>query len=79
MLECLICLHSYTDMFLPDALRKFFSLIPAPLERGHFLENLLERFSVRYLECNPKFSLPKGDFVVVFALRLSSENVVDWE
>ena len=69
MLECLICLHNYTDMFLPDALRKFFSLIPAPLERGHFLENLLERFSVRYLECNSKFSLPKGDFCGVLLLN----------
>jgi len=63
-------------MFLPDALRKFFSLIPAPLERGHFLESLLERFSVRYLECNPKFSLPKDTvFVVCYSLIILSVDL----
>lgn len=60
VLDCLIQLHSYGDMFLPDALRKFFSLIPAPNERGQFLESLLERFSTRYIQCNPKISMTKG-------------------
>lgn len=52
VLDCLVKLHSYTRVFLPDALRTFFSYIPAPNERGQFLENLLDRFASRYIECN---------------------------
>lgn len=61
VLDCLIRLHDYTDLFLPDALRKFFSLIPAPNERGQFLERLLDKFSGRYLDCNPQVTMTKGE------------------
>ena len=57
----LISQHSYADVFLPDALRKFFSLIPAPDKRGEFLEKLLEMFSQRYLQCNPGLCMDKGE------------------
>ena len=60
VLDCLIQLHSYENMFLPDALRKFFSLIPAPNERGQFLESLLERFSNKYIQCNRHLTMEKG-------------------
>ena len=60
VLDCLIQLHSYENMFLPDALRKFFSLIPAPNERGQFLESLLERFSNKYIQCNRHLTMDKG-------------------
>lgn len=60
VLDSLIELHSYDSMFLPDALRKFFSLIPAPTERGQFLETLLERFSKKYIQCNKHLSMDKG-------------------
>ena len=60
MLDCLIQLHDYTNMFLPDSLRRFFSLIPAPNERGQFLETLLDKFSDRYLECNHQVAMAKG-------------------
>ena len=52
VLDCLVQLHSYQGIFLPDALRTFFSYIPAPNERGRFLESLLDRFSSRYVQCN---------------------------
>ena len=60
VLDCLIQLHNYENMFLPDALRKFFSLIPAPNERGQFLESLLERFSNKYIQCNRHLTMDKG-------------------
>ena len=60
VLDCLIELHSYENMFLPDALRKFFSQIPAPNERGQFLESLLERFSNKYIQCNSHLTMDKG-------------------
>ena len=61
VLSALIRLHSYRSMFLPDALRKFFSLIPAPNERGQFLENLLNLFSQQYLACNSELQMSKGN------------------
>ena len=61
VLDSLIELHSYESMFLPDALRKFFSLIPAPNERGEFLESLLERFSNKYIQCNRHLTMDKGE------------------
>lgn len=64
VLDCLIELHSYDNMFLPDALRKFFSLIPAPNERGQFLESLLERFSKKYIQCNKHLSMDKGELLL---------------
>lgn len=60
VLDCLVQLHSYTDVFLPDALRAFFSHIPAPNERGRFLENLLDRFSSQYVHCNRDNTMTKG-------------------
>lgn len=53
-------MHRYDNMFLPDALRKFFSLIPAPDERGQFLETLLNLFSQQYLACNPNLQMGTG-------------------
>ena len=60
VLTAVVKLHNYEDMFLPDALRKFFSLIPAPNERGQFLENLLNLFSQQYLVCNPDLQMSTG-------------------
>ena len=60
VLNVLVKLHRYDDMFLPDALRKFFSLIPAPNERGQFLETLLNLFSQQYLTCNPTLQMGTG-------------------
>lgn len=60
VLEALVSLQDYSGKFLPDALREFFSHIPAPRERGQFLETLLDRFSKRYVETNPQAGLLKG-------------------
>lgn len=77
ILDCLIQLHSYGDIFLPDALRKFFSLIPAPNERGQFLENLLDKFSNRYIQCNPKINMTKGTRITcIFLCYLTLATVV---
>ena len=63
-------------MFLPDALRKFFSLIPAPNERGQFLENLLSLFSQQYLACNPDLQMSADTvFVICYSLILLSVDL----
>jgi hypothetical protein len=61
VLQVLVKLHGYDNMFLPDALRKFFSLIPAPNERGQHLETLLNLFSHQFIECNPSLDLGSGE------------------
>ena len=69
VLDCLVQLHRYSAMFLPDALRTFFSCIPAPNERGRFLENLLDRFSNRYIQCNRDTTMTKGKCHNMLAYR----------
>ena len=65
VLNCLVQLQEYEGVFLPDALRKFFSYIPAPNERGRFLENLLDRFASRYIQCNiNNTTMSKGELSI---------------
>lgn len=73
VLNCLVQLHSYAGQFLPDALRAFFSSIPAPNERGRFLENLLDKFSTRYIQCNmDSITMSKGERTA--GMSLSKRN-----
>lgn len=76
VLNVLVKMHRYDTMFLPDALRKFFSLIPAPNERGQFLETLLNLFSQQYLTCNPNLQMGTDTvFVVCYSLILLSVDL----
>ena len=70
VLQVLVKLHRYDNMFLPDALRKFFSLIPAPNERGQHLETLLNLFSQKYIECNPSLDLGSGEISQLFPQKV---------
>lgn len=66
VLDCLVQLQGYAGMFLPDALRAFFSRIPAPNERGRFLESLLDKFSTRFVQCNIRTTtMSKGGLIVM--------------
>ena len=62
VLDCLVCLQDYHGVFLPNALREFFSNIPAPDERGQFLETLVDKFTRRYTECNTDINISKGRY-----------------
>lgn len=77
VLDCLVQLHSFASMFLPDALRAFFSSIPAPNERGRFLESLLDRFSSQYVQCNISTNTMSKDtvFVVCYSLIMLSVDL----
>ncbi len=73
VLEMLVNLLDFTDMFLPDALRAFFSSIPAPNERGRFLENLLDKFSMRFTLCNLNSGMSKGkEHVCMFVCEFNT-------
>lgn len=77
VLNCLVQLHDYAGMFLPDALRAFFSVIPAPNERGRFLENLLDKFSTQYVQRNRSSLMMTKDtvYVVCYSLIMLSVDL----
>ncbi|XP_031554945.1 F-box only protein 8-like [Actinia tenebrosa] len=65
ILEELIKLQTYSNMFLPEAMRKLFDLIQPPEERGEYIDTLIEVFSRRYLECNPTCELSQDTLVIL--------------
>lgn len=76
ILKSLVSLHDFTNQFLPDALRSFFSRIPAPRQRGQFLEKLLDYFSSRYLQCNRHLSFSKDTvYIICYSLILLSVDL----
>ena len=62
VLDCVVQLQNFQNLFLPNALRKFFCKISAPSERGSYLEQIIDRFSERFVNCNPHLGLHKGKF-----------------
>ncbi|KXJ24535.1 F-box only protein 8 [Exaiptasia diaphana] len=76
VLDELVSLQSYTGMFLPEALRKFFDLIQPPEARNEYLDTLLELFSRRYLRCNPGCELSQDTvFILCNSLLLLSVDL----
>ncbi len=61
ILEYLVQLQDFENLFLPTALRQFFSEVSAPDERGSYLTEMMEKFSDRYCRCNPNLGLSKGN------------------
>ena len=60
MLDEIVRLQNFENQFLPNALRKFFDLTTPPNERNDYLSELVEKFSKRFCDCNPKLGLSKG-------------------
>eukprot|EP00117_Sycon_ciliatum_P017609 scpid75262/ scgid16540/ F-box only protein 8 len=76
VLDELVGLLDFHDVFLPDALRKFFTEVPAPKVRGDFLEHLLTKFSRRYFECNRDMGLPQDTtYVLCYSLIMLSVDL----
>lgn len=76
VLDKLVELHNYKNQFLPNALRKFFTSIQAPNERGNYLQALLDKFSKRFASCNPHLGLsPDTIYILCFSLILLSVDL----
>ena len=60
VLDHLLQLQNFQNQFLPNALRKLFCNISAPNNRGEYLSEMIDKFSVRFCHCNPKLGLDKG-------------------
>nr|ACO10611.1 F-box only protein 8 [Caligus rogercresseyi] len=65
----LVSLQNFSRQSLPNALRKFFSKLEAPDDRGRYLQLLLNTFSRRFCQCNPKLGY-SFDFVYVSCYSL---------
>jgi len=76
VLENVIIMHNYAKQFLPTALRCFFSKIEAPRERNDYLSFLLEKFSKRFVLCNPELGLSEDAvYIICFSLILLSVDL----
>jgi F-box protein 8 len=76
VIENVIILHNYENLFLPTALRNFFSKIEAPKERNAYLSLLLEKFSKRFCSCNPNIGLTEDQvYILCFSLILLSVDL----
>lgn len=76
IVDYLISLQNFANTFLPNALRKFFAKLEAPNDRGSYLQRLLERFSVRFCQCNPSLGMTVDSvYVMCFSLILLSVDL----
>jgi len=76
IVEHLVSLQNYANTFLPNALRRFFSKLEAPNDRGSYLQRLLEQFSVRFCQCNPSMGMSVDSvYVMCFSLILLSVDL----
>jgi len=76
IMDHLVSLQNFTNTFLPNALRKFFSKLEAPSNRGEYLQKLLESFSIRFCQCNPSLGLSVDSvYVMCFSLILLSVDL----
>ena len=92
VVEYLVSFQNYSDAFLPNALRRFFSKLEAPNDRGSYLQvrlpdmgvisnplsfqRLVEKFSVRFCQCNPSLGMNVDSvYVLCFSLLLLSVDL----
>jgi len=76
VVEYLVSFQNYFDAFLPNALRRFFSKLEAPNDRGSYLQRLVEKFSVRFCQCNPSLGMTVDSvYVLCFSLLLLSVDL----
>lgn len=76
IVEHLVSLQNFANTFLPNALRRFFSKLEAPNDRGSYLQRLLEQFSVRFCQCNPSMGMSVDSvYVMCFSLILLSVDL----
>lgn len=59
-MEVIIKLDDYANKFLPNALRTFFSNVDSPSVSGRDLNELLQKFAERFINCNPDCGMTKG-------------------
>ncbi|XP_039274502.2 F-box only protein 8-like [Styela clava] len=76
VLDELLKLQSFKNQFLPNALRKFFQAVDAPISRGEYLNLLIDKFAVRFCNDNPDIALvPEIVAILCYSLILLSVDL----
>ncbi|XP_043203967.1 F-box only protein 8-like [Amphibalanus amphitrite] len=69
-------LQNYRDQFLPAALRKLFSKVQPPEDRGNYLQTMLDKFSVKFCQGNPQLGLSTDTvYILCFSLIMLSVDL----
>lgn len=76
VLDEMFKLQSFKNQFLPNALRKFFQAVDAPISRGEYLNLLIEKFATRFCTDNPDLALvPEIVTILCYSLILLSVDL----
>jgi len=76
VLDEFIRLQDFAGTSLCDALRRCFAKIPPPEQSGQFLNVLVEKFSARFHECNPRCDFTRENIAVLcYSLLLLSVDL----
>jgi len=76
IVDCMVSLQNFANSFLPTALRRFFAKLEAPEDLGAYIQKLLEKFSVRFCQCNPSLGMSVDTvYVICFSLILLSVDL----
>lgn len=76
VLQEIVEMQNYEGVFLPVALRQFFSRVHPPEQRGEFLDTLLNKFSVQFCATNPRTPFtPESVFILCHSLILLSVDL----
>jgi len=76
VLALMLDLQNYQDQFLPAALRRLFSKVRPPDERGSYLHDMLDRFSCKFCQCNPRLGLSTDTvYILCFSLIMLSVDL----
>ena len=76
VLDQLVNLQNFENQFLPHALRRFFSLVQAPNDYDDYLHLMLEKFSQRFVKCNPCLGLSSDViYILCFSLIMLSVDL----
>ncbi|XP_072170791.1 F-box only protein 8-like [Diadema setosum] len=76
ILEVIINLDNYSNKFLPNALRTFFSNVDSPRVHSRDLHSLIQKFAERFIDCNPDCGLTKdGICILCYSLIILSVDL----
>ena len=76
ILDIIVNLQDFANQSLPDALRQYFTVLEAPNKYDHYLHLMVEKFSHRFVNCNPgTYHTPETIYVLCLSLIMLSVDL----
>ncbi|UXI16592.1 Prion protein-interacting protein [Sarcoptes scabiei] len=77
VLDQLIILFDFSNQTLPNALRQFFDVVEVPNRYDHFLHLMMDKFAIRYVQCNKHKLQHSAEtiYVLCFSLIMLSADL----